>query len=156
TYRLHRRLLRTRREDPRVRDFLPSRTGPIVVNHEDHARAEAFDFLEAWRIASTMGRATQSERHTSESLFGIWVDSALSHPRVLPGRIAARLALRSGAKAGIPPDEKDLLSTPWAFEGEQDLLRERLALLLGSVEPEARALRLAEWLGANRDVAKTI
>ena len=156
TYRLHRRLLRTRREDPRVRDHLPRRTGAIVVDYEDHARAEAFDFVEAWRLAATTSHATESERRACERLFATWVESALSHPRVLTRRIDARLALRSGATSTIPLAERDILSSTWAFNGEQALLRERRGLLVASLERDERALRLADWLKANREIAKVI
>src|SRR5208282_4646911 len=50
-YRLHRRLLRTRRGDPRVQAFLPVRTGLIKIEYEDQSRVEAFDFLDAWRLS---------------------------------------------------------------------------------------------------------
>jgi len=47
-YRLHRRLLRTRRDDPRVQLHLPRRMGAIRVEYEDEARREA-------SISSTRG-----------------------------------------------------------------------------------------------------
>src|SRR5207248_3046816 len=77
TYRLHRRLLRTRRDDPRVRDHLPRRTGASTLVHEDHAREEAFDFLEAWRLAlPTTGDPREDQRSLHERLFALWVESA--------------------------------------------------------------------------------
>ena len=51
TYKLHRRLLRTRRADPQVSDYLPRRTGVAVIPGTDEARDEASDFLDAWRLA---------------------------------------------------------------------------------------------------------
>ena len=156
TYRLHRRLLRTRREDPRVRDHLPRRTGAILVDYEDHARAEAFDFVEAWRLAATTSQATGSEQQSWERLFAMWVESALSHPRVLARRIDTRLALHSGATSTIPLSERDVLASAWAFDGEEALLRERRGLLVASAERDERALRLAAWLKANREIAKVI
>ena len=48
-YRLHRRLLRTRRDDPRVIDLLPRRSGALVITCDDPARQEAFAFVEQWR-----------------------------------------------------------------------------------------------------------
>jgi ATP-dependent helicase HepA len=156
TYRLHRRLLRTRREDPRVRVHLPRRTGSVPIDHEEHARTEAFDFVEAWRLAATTGQSAEPERRALERLFVMWVESALSHPRVLARRIDARLALRSGSNGIIAPAEQEVLSSAWAFEGEQDLLRERRALLVTSMEHDERALRLADWLQGNREIAKVI
>lgn len=159
TYRLHRRLLRTRREDPRVRDHLPRRTGAIVVEHEDHARDESFDFLEAWRLAvtGTDTAADLDQPKTLQRLFAIWVESALSHPLVLVRRIDARLAFRSNRPtAPLPLGERELLASAWAFDGEEALLRERRQLIAASLEHDVRALQLAEWLKANREIAKVV
>jgi ATP-dependent helicase HepA len=90
TYRLHRRLLRTRRRDPRVQAFLPSRNGLVTIEHEDQARSEAFDFLDAWRLALSR---EQVENIAQENLFAAFVASALSHPKVLLRQIDARIAL---------------------------------------------------------------
>lgn len=158
TYRLHRRLLRTRREDPRVRDHLPRRTGATVVEHDDHARDESFDFLEAWRLA-VAGRDTADleQSKTWQRLFAIWVESALSHPRVLVRRIDARLALRSNRPtASLPVAERELLASAWAFDREEALLRERRQLIAAYLEHDVRALQLAEWLKASREVAKVV
>ncbi|HMI82572.1 MAG TPA: protein DpdE [Polyangiaceae bacterium] len=158
TYRLHRRLLRTRREDPRVRDQLPRRMGATVVEHEDHAREESFDFLEAWRLA-VAGRETGADVEQPKSwerLFGLWVEAALSHPRVLVRRIDARLALRSDRPMVLPVREHELLASGWAFDGEETLLRECRKLIAASLEPDVRALRLAEWLKANSVIAKVV
>jgi ATP-dependent helicase HepA len=156
SYRLHRRLLRTRREDPRVRDHLHCRTKAIVVDYEDHARAEAFDFVEAWRLAATTGQAAEPEQRSWQRLFAIWVESALAHPRVLAGRIEARLALCSGATRTISLSERDILASPWAFDGEEGLLRESYGLLVASSKSDARSLRLGAFLKATPEIAKAI
>jgi len=88
-YRLHRRLLRTRRGDPRVQALLPVRTGLIKIEHEDQSRVEAFDFLEAWRLALS---PDELEASANQQLFSAFVEAALSHPLVLLRRIDARLA----------------------------------------------------------------
>ena len=88
-YRLHRRLLRTRRGDPRVQAFLPVRTGMIKIDHEDQSRVEAFDFLEAWRLALS---PDELEANRNQQLFSAFVEAALSHPLVLLRIMDARLA----------------------------------------------------------------
>ena len=88
-YRLHRRLLRTRRGDPRVQAFLPVRTGLIKIEHEDQSRVEAFDFLEAWRLALS---TDELEASANQQLFSAFVEAALSHPLVLLRMMDARLA----------------------------------------------------------------
>ena len=77
TYRLHRRLLRTRRDDPRVRDHLPRRTGVVRIDYEDQQRAEAFDFIDAWRSACPVGGGGHHEE-AIELLVAFWVESALT------------------------------------------------------------------------------
>ena len=93
TYRLHRRLLRTRRGDPRVQPFLPSRTGLVTIEHEDRSRSEAIDFLDGWRLSFSW---EQQENVAQEALFAAFIAAAFSHPRVLLRQIDARLALCAG------------------------------------------------------------
>lgn len=88
-YRLHRRLLRTRREDPRVQVFLPVRTGLTTIEYEDQARAEAFDFLDAWRLSLLPNELRDP---ANQELFAAFVEAALSHPQVLLRKVEARLA----------------------------------------------------------------
>lgn len=88
-YRLHRRLLRTRRGDPRVQALLPVRTGLIKIEHEDQSRVEAFDFLDAWRLALS---PDEIKTTANRELFSAFVEAALSHPLILLRRLDARLA----------------------------------------------------------------
>jgi ATP-dependent helicase HepA len=90
-YRLHRRLLRTRRGDPRVRAFLPSRSGLVTIEYEDQSRSEAIDFLDAWRLSLSVEQVV-----AHAEVFASFVSAALSHPAVLLRQIDARLALCSG------------------------------------------------------------
>lgn len=156
TYRLHRRLLRTRRDDPRLRDYLPQRTGVRVLEHQDHARDESIDFIEAWRLAISTREGTAAQRAIRESLFQLWVESALSHPRVLLRRLDSRLALRSGRNISIPEKERELLASDWAFDDEKTLIRERRQLIVDSLEQDMRTLRLLDWLQSSPDVSKVI
>jgi len=88
-YRLHRRLLRTRRGDPRVQVFLPVRTGLTIIEHEDQSRVEAFDFLDAWRLSLP---PSELEDLANQDLFAAFVEAAFSHPLALLRNIDARLA----------------------------------------------------------------
>jgi ATP-dependent helicase HepA len=157
TYRLHRRLLRTRRDDPRVQDHLPSRAGAIRLQHEDGARQEAFDFLDAWRLA--LPGTTDSELTEDHArLFALWVAAALSHPRVLARHIDARLALLnpSAPLAARSIEVCQVLGIPKAFDGEETLLRERRQLVMQAVGVDARAERFVAWLRSNGAIRKTI
>jgi ATP-dependent helicase HepA len=156
TYRLHRRLLRTRRDDPRVKDYLPRRPGVTRLDYEDSARGEAFDFLEAWRLAlPSVGEGTRPTDH--ERLFAFLVESALSHPRVLMHKIDARLALSAGEAVSIlAASERQLLASALAFKGEDILLKERRELIASALETEARCDCLVKWLLANHDTRKAV
>ncbi len=146
TYRLHRRLLRTRRGDPRVLDHLPVRTGAVRLEHEDGARREAFDFLDTWRLAVPGPDGVQPE-HGLAQLFSLWVASALSHPLTLARHIDSRLALlRRNSVVSVGIEQREVLSVPWAFDGEEKLLRERLKLIREAARTDPRAERFVEWL----------
>jgi ATP-dependent helicase HepA len=156
TYRLHRRLLRTRRSDPRVQIHLPQRTGAIVLEHDDHARAEAEDFLDSWRLKA-IGSITDDRRTVYEPLFALFVEAALSHPRVLLRHITARLAIsRKQAAPPISADHRKLLQLPLAFDDEEIFLVERRDLIAQSIVEEQRIFQLLEWLRANSDVRKIL
>jgi ATP-dependent helicase HepA len=154
TYRLHRRLLRTRRSDPRVQIYLPKRKGMIAVEQEDQARLEAFDFLEGWRL-----RADQSQGggEACEELFASFVSAALSHPRVLARKIERRLvACKSENVVWAAAEGHTVSKTTWLFGGEKEFLEQRLRLICAALRQEDRAIRLANWLTASRDVKKAI
>lgn len=153
TYRLHRRLLRTRRDDPRVQVHLPRRTGAVHIQHEDQARREAFDFLEAWRLALSNDRDEQEVAERT-ALFSEWVSAALSHPLVLIRKIDARLA---SCQTGKPRPSSDIAKQQmWAFPGEQVLLEERRELILRAANVDLRVQSLVNWFRSNGDVKKAI
>ena len=103
-YRLHRRLLRTRRGDPRVQVFLPVRTGLITIEHEDQSRVEAFDFLDAWRLSLP---PNEVQDLANQELFAAFVQAALSHPLVLLRQIDARLASCGDRRGVLNGDSND-------------------------------------------------
>jgi ATP-dependent helicase HepA len=153
-YRLHRRLLRTRRGDPRVQMYVPHRTGAITIEHDDQSRLEAFDFLDAWRLNLT----TQDLADPSvERLFASFVAAALSHPTVLLRQIDVRLTLRrSESVSSVDAEQRVVLGLPWVFEGEQELLEQRRRLIAATAAQEERAVVLAGWLKSNRELRKVI
>ncbi len=155
TYRLHRRLLRTRRDDPRVRDHLPRRAGAVLLEYEDPARAETFDFLDAWRWKFPASEEART-RHVHDRLFALLVESALVHPRLLLSLIDARLAVFSGQQPPHTIAARDVLASPSAFDGEEALLQERRTLIAGALVGEPRADRLLQWLESNREVRKVV
>ena len=153
-YRLDRRILRTRRGDPRVETYLPKRTGLVTINHVDQGRLETFDFLDAWRSSVDYGEVGDRDK---ENLFAALVASALSHPLVLLRHVDARLALRrGGCVPSLPDDRRKIFGIEWAFEGEREFLEQRRRLIAEALDREDRAVRLAEWILANADVRKAI
>lgn len=130
TYRLHRRLLRTRRGDPSVVDLLPVRQGFELLPQEDEARAVAASFLEDWRSAIPAEGATKA----SKDAFSGFVGASFSHPAVLLRQMKTRRdALRHGE---VEP----------AFTTEATLLQDfekALETCLADGEPRANAL--AAW-----------
>ncbi len=156
TYRLHRRLLRTRRGDPRVQVHLPQRTGAIRLEYDDETRREAFDFLDAWRLALP---ATDGVEPPPDQvrLFSLWVAAALSDPRTLARRIDSRLALQGGISSlSISDEHRQLLAIPWVFDAEETLLRERRDLILRAAQTDYRAQRFVEWLRSTVDIKKVV
>ncbi len=150
TYRLHRRMLRTRRDDPRVADQLPRRTGVERVDYEDDARAEAFDFVEAWRQAALPAPGAHVDERAAR-LMTLWVESALSDPRVLVRRIDERLALATQQSRSASP-----AAARWFFVEEPALLSERRTLILGAITTEARTRKLADWLRTTLETRKAV
>jgi len=156
TYRLHRRLLRTRRNDPRLQMYLPRRTGTIRLEHDDAARREAFDFLDAWRLAALRTEDDQP-RQTLTELFSLLVTSALSHPRVLLRHIDARIGLLN--RAASQPSSVEVggvLGIRRAFDGEEALLGERRKLIDEAMNVDSRVQCLITWLRSKGDVKKVI
>ena len=157
TYRLHRRLLRTRRDDPRLSDHLPQRLGAITIEASEPARREAFDLAETWRRAIPSICDPIEKLDKCSQLFNLWIEAALTHPRVLVRYLDARLALKSGQEVrNLTTDQRNLLATPWIYEGEQQLLLERRKLIATHLHEEPRTVELLRWLEGNQDVRKVV
>jgi len=154
-YRLHRRLLRTRRDDPRVKDFLPRRTEAIALPCEDAARQEAFAFVDQWR--DELVRFSPNFLGPTRSLFALWVESALSHPLLVLRHVEARLGLLAGQEVkSLSPKQQELLGTRLAFDRELSLLSEARGLIAAAAATETRAKTIANWLASHREIAKAI
>ena len=126
TYKLHRRLLRTRREDKTVADLLPSREGLKEIDVEDRARMVADEFIEDWRDSlSADGSTTQAQ-----DLVAGWVAAALSHPAVLSRCLDERLAALENGVASAFPSEKQMLES-WAMSFGEALQKEPRAHAVG-------------------------
>lgn len=153
SYRLHRRLLRTRRDDPRVSDLLPSRTSPLVLSYEDPAREEAGEAIETWRrlCLDQAGSPLDSRVHR---LFTGLVERALSHPRALLETVRARLA--SLKNEDTASRRFDLVAAPPAFAGELEFWEERVPVLAAALTEDARAKCLSEWLATDGRSRKVV
>jgi ATP-dependent helicase HepA len=152
-YRLHRRLLRSRRVDPKVQEHLPIRKGVQALEVEDHRRSEAYSFVDAWRLAVPEHEAARVE---VQELFTVFVESALSHPEVLLRRIDQRLAcLEDDPPEGLDSRILSLLSASPVFDGEQEMLKQQ-RILLFETEPDPRISVLAAWIQSRPDVRKAI
>lgn len=159
TYRLHRRMVRTRREDSRLGMYLPRRLGWAAINHEDQARREAFEFLDAWRFEVSGTLQGSGSQAAYGELFAHWVDRALSHPRLLAEALRERLSTLGTApsKKRKAPAQRDKRhgSAP-AFPTEADFVRARLDLLEAAACRDDRTAALAKWLQSNADIRKAV
>lgn len=155
TYRLDRRILRTRRDDARVRDLLPQRVETVVIEYEDSLGEHAAEAIESWRRTALYG--DNGGRPEVAALFALLVEAVLSHPRVLYRRIATRLGLPSGHElAKLDGREQELLRLPWVFEGERDHWAEQLELLASALEHDARVDSLVAWQNAESATRKVV
>lgn len=143
-YKLDRRILRTRRVDPRLREHLPIRTGAIVVRYSDPARVETEEFLEAWRLnIDDLSHPSAS----STNVFAGFVTSALVHPRHLLDKIEQRIAILDGhLPTHEDKPESECANYLFAFEGERELLEEWKTRIAIRLDGDARAEQLAAWL----------
>ena len=142
-YRLHRRLLRTRRDDKRVRLHLPERNGLQILKYDDPSRAEAFDLIETWRL-QWLAATREGVVPEMASSFSVWVEAALLHPHVLLREIDRRLTLCTE------------LNSSWAFDGEEQFLRLRGSILVEKLRHDARTQCLIDWLKSHRDLPRVI
>jgi ATP-dependent helicase HepA len=134
-YRLHRRLLRTRRDDRSVSAMLPKRDGcEWLAVDTDPARAAADEFLEDFRRNVAEARISDAAEP-----FAAFVSAALSHPEALRKALTGREEqLRANAGRAFFASELETIRS-W---------RKRFDEL--AIELDPRVARLASWLGEKR------
>lgn len=151
-YRLHRRLIRHRRET--VVDVLRGRTGARTLPSDDPVRRRLGELLDQWRVeASRSGSAGPDQR----SLYWLLLRAALSHPAVLRELVTAR---RFGLEPRVgftpaPLPESGILHCPEAFPDEQEVLDAMLAVE-GTGEFAELESTLGEVRAGRRSGEKTI
>ncbi len=140
-YRLHRRLIRHRRES--LPEILRGRTGADVLDHEDPVRKRLGQLLEQWREAANLDAPTHLHPALSD-VYWFFLNAAMSHPLVLREAVRSRIDGRRPAPARSPRVECDpdvLLAD--SFSGERRILDAMLAIAdAGSIQ------RLDPLLGA--------
>jgi ATP-dependent helicase HepA len=143
-YKLDRRILRTRRVDPRLREHLPSRTGATLVPCVDPARVEAEEFLETWRLSiDDLSQPSES----SATLFAEFVTASLTHPRHLTRKIDQRIsAITRDTSSSSSEQDFDLLQSSPAFEGEGKLLEQWKIRIGVRLDVDHRSNQLIDWL----------
>lgn len=153
-YKLHRRLLRTRRVDSRIAEHLLSRSGAEKITYEDSARVESASFLDAWRHSLPDEELT---REPVKALFTAFVSAAFEHPRVLVRLLEQRLALLGD---GLPANKREpnssLLGQPKLFPSELALIKDRRELILSVSEVDERQVALSKWLLQRPEIRRVV
>ena len=144
TYRLDRRMLRTRREAKSIEPDLPNRTGLEIVRHDDPLRHHAEAFIEGWREL-VFGDSGALERPKADALLRLFLDGHLSHPRTLQSIIQARESRSPEGlqKLGLRAEQVALIVDTPHLEGEAALLR-NFATLLSADDGDPRLEALSE------------
>ena len=154
TYKLHRRLLRTRRVDSRIVDYLLPRSGVEIISYGDPARVESAAFLDLWRHSLT---EHSRQQQSVKNLFAILVDGAFEHPRVLVRLLEQRLTLLNGGLLSSDHAvESVLLGQPTVFRDEAALIRERSELIFSVSQEDERLSALAQWIKAKPEIRRVI
>ena len=126
-YRLHRRLLRTRRGS--LADPLWGRSGAQVVRCEDATRISAERLLLDWRGELMLAvYRHEAERSTAVELWRHFLGAALSHPAALRELASSRLNGQTPAPDLATCPEEALHALPY-FAGEKERLLELVELL---------------------------
>ncbi|MGE3670330.1 MAG: protein DpdE [Polyangiaceae bacterium] len=137
-YRLHRRLLRTRRRT--LEEPLWGRSGAKVIRCEDQTRAEADHLLLEWQaeVALAVFRE-EAPQQTALSLWRAFLEATLSHPAALQELVSARLHRRH-PNPHLASCPAEALHAPMLFESEYARLQELAELLDGYESARDKAL----------------
>ena len=153
-YKLHRRLLRTRRVDSRIAEHLLSRSGVEKIRYEDLARVESASFLDVWRQSLPDEALT---REPAKALFAVFVSGAFEHPRVLVRLLEQRLALLGdGQRTNEQVPHSSLLGQPQFFPNELELIKDRKELILSVLEVDERQVALSNWLLQRSEIRRVV
>ena len=113
TYRLHRRILRNRRNS--VEGLTPERIGLKTLTYRSAERRAAFTILEQWRSTAALSVYQDEEGETAIALgeiFALFLDAIFSSPRELLSLVEKRLG---------GGDVEACLAIP-LFQGEREIL----------------------------------
>jgi ATP-dependent helicase HepA len=139
TYKLHRRLLRTRRDDPSVQHLLATRQGLDRLPCDDSPRRLAWDLVEEWRRALPVDEQGRPPFGAAPT-FAEFVEAALSHPVAL----AKRFRMRGDAAHDSTGPGKPAHASFWSDEARW--CARASETLAQAVDIEPRADALAEWI----------
>lgn len=139
TYKLDRRLLRTRRDDPAVKNLLAVRKGLERIPCDDTARCVAWDLIEEWRGALPLDGGGGVPPFAA-SVFADLVEAAFSHPQALANRALARSEELSEVGRRLPNGAQS------AFADERAWCARAVTALRGALMSDPRATSLAAWL----------
>lgn len=145
TYKLHRRLLRTRRDDPSLKGLLGVRKGLEKLPCDDPARRVAWELVEAWRTLLPLDGDGRPPPGTA-AVFADLVEAALSHPTVLANHIRVRYEALTGTGHGTT-------AVLPAFADERGWCCRALEEIRAAVPSEPRAAALADWLARGKTKA---
>lgn len=128
TYRLHRRLLRTRRTDALLDTFpVRGRQRPELIPVSGGSAASPLDWLDDWRDysrATLADDADPDEREHAIRAFVALAERAASHPSLLVAAARYRLkpSDKAAAEAELSDDEKDSLRRRRVSSEERTIL----------------------------------
>ncbi|MCB9759496.1 MAG: hypothetical protein H6739_06620 [Alphaproteobacteria bacterium] len=149
-YRLHRRMLRTRRRS--TPDVLSGRAADAALLCAEPLRAQMEEALEEWREAAALAaHRREAPEEVARGLWGLFLNAALSHPRVLHALVRSRLdgTAPPHGLAALNAVQVGWLHHPSLHPHEPELLG-ALADLLDGAE-DLRAAALVRFLQANPD-----
>lgn len=139
TWRLHRRILRTRRtKDSQV--LLPGRTGAVATNWTCSDLVKLEEALNEWRFAAAQAVADGASAESWQRLARVFTEAAVCDPSVIGilsvGRIGKSSRPQEAAafsRLALFPNEAQCLQTVPLFDGERELLQ-RLAHIAEAVD----------------------
>ena len=161
TYRLHRRMLRTRRTEE-TQWILPGRTELRALDYDDPHAVETEQLLEEWRseaAASVYGREGSDIADGYANLFRCLFEASSGLPQTLKELVQDRLVAISQSRASGSDSENktenSLVKLP-SFGGEEDILRNLVSVLGDAVAAKRRLSELRVLLEAVGKEAKKV